>query len=62
MLDKKEQTIDLYVSKLTGKRKVFLNGEMKFTGKKAGGVLFSYAFKIGTHTTIVLQKEKGYDL
>ena len=54
MLDKNEQIIDLYVSKLTGKRKVFLNGEMKFSGKKAGGVLFSYAFKIGTHTTIVM--------
>ena len=43
-------------------RKVFLNGEMKFSGKKAGGTLFSYAFRIGMHTTIVHQKEKGYDL
>ena len=52
-LENREHTLDLYVSKLSGKRKVMLNGEIKFNGKKQGGILFSYAFKIGRTTVMV---------
>jgi hypothetical protein len=58
----REYILDLYVSKLSGKRKVLLNGDIRFNGKKAGGILFSYAFKIGRTTVMVFQKEEGYDL
>ena len=41
-----------------------LNGEIKFNGKKSGGVCFSYAFKTGRHTIAVfqIQDQGGYDL
>jgi hypothetical protein len=52
-LDSQEFTIDLFVSKISSKRKILLNGDIKFSGKKANGILFSYAFKIGPTTVMV---------
>jgi hypothetical protein len=37
--------LDLYVSKFTGKKKVVLNGHVKFSGKKKSGGIFRLGIK-----------------
>jgi hypothetical protein len=61
-LDSQSYRIDLFVSKLSKKMKVLVNGEIRMSGKKKGTLTFSYSFKIGRYTIGVLQIEKTYDL
>ena len=61
-LDSRNQKLDLYVSSLSGKRKVMLNGEIRYNGKKTGGVMFNHTFNLGNHLLSVIQFEGGYDL
>ena len=61
-MDGRAQKLDLYVSSLSGKRKVMLNGEIRFNGKKQGGTQFNHTFNLGNHLISIIQFEGGYDL
>ncbi|CAG9319904.1 unnamed protein product [Blepharisma stoltei] len=61
-LDGKENIVDLYISKFTGKRKILINGDIKIDARKLGAYA-TYPLKIGKHSIIVYEKEANvYDL
>ena len=61
-LGKTEHELNLYVSKLSGKRKIIVDGDIEFNGKRASGVLFEHLLRIEGISCRVFQKEEGYEL
>lgn len=54
--------IQIYVSELSGKRKMMLDGEVKYTGKAQTGIFFQFPFKLEGHSFCVVQTESEWDL
>jgi len=54
--------IQIYVSELSGKRKMMLDGEVKYTGKAQTGIFFQFPFKLEGHSFCVVQTEIEWDL
>ncbi|OMJ69017.1 hypothetical protein SteCoe_33369 [Stentor coeruleus] len=61
ILDSISYTIDLHSSKFSGKRSIKINGEIHFQGKKTGK-LFHQTIEIGSHSLIIIEVNKSYDL
>lgn len=61
-LDGRPFCIELYLSRLTNKVKVLVNGDIKLNSKRNSGVAFAYSFKLGKTIFMVMQKENDYDL
>jgi hypothetical protein len=61
-LDGRPLCIELYLSRLTNKVKVLLNGDIKLNSKRLSGNAFSYPFKFGRRTLVILQQLEGFDL
>ncbi|CAG9336260.1 unnamed protein product [Blepharisma stoltei] len=55
-LDGHEHTVDLYVSKISGKRKVLVDGDIKIQTKKTA-IYGSYPLRIGRHNLLVYEQE-----
>lgn len=60
-LDDKPVLVQFFRSKVTSKKKVLVNSEVRFKGKYSGGT-FQCLFHIGDHTLVVIQQGKMYDL
>jgi hypothetical protein len=60
-LDNNIFIVDLFASKLSGKKTIKINQEVRFEGKKQGKV-FHISFDIGTHSILLIELGKGYDL
>lgn len=54
-LDKKEFQIDLYMSKLSGKRTIMLNGNLYTNEKKSSAVYGNYPVKVGKRIAVVYE-------
>ena len=62
-LDNKEYEITLYISKLSGKRKILLNGDIHSTEKRSSSTFGSYPLRIGTHSLLVFEVDDNkFDL
>ncbi|CAG9331494.1 unnamed protein product [Blepharisma stoltei] len=62
-LDGKEQVIDLFVSKMSGKRKILLNGDIKIEAKRSSSSYGSYPLRIGSHSLLLYEIEDNvFDL
>jgi hypothetical protein len=61
-IETREFTLDLYVSRMSGKVKVLLDGEIKYQGKRAKNTTFSYPFRLGRHQCMIMQIGENYDL
>jgi hypothetical protein len=61
-LDGHPLCIELYLSRLTNKVKVLVNGDIKLNSKRLSGNAFSYPFKFGRRTLVILQQLEGFDL
>ena len=61
-VDSREHTIDMYVSTLTGKRKVLVDGDLVYSGKSQSGVYFHYPLKIDRVMVAIEQLEDSWDL
>ena len=62
-LDNKEYEVSLYISKLTGKRKILLNGDIHTTAKRSSTVFGSYPLRIGSHSLLVFEVDDNkFDL
>ena len=48
-LEKKKYVIDLFISRLSGKRKILVNGDLHANERKSSAYLCSYVFKAGSH-------------
>lgn len=61
-LDGKEHVIDLFVSKISGKRKILLNSDIKLEAKKSSSY-GSYPLRIGSHSLLIYEIEDNvFDL
>ena len=60
-LDSKVYTVDLFVSRFSGKKKLRIDGEVRFEGKKQGKI-FHISVDIGSHSILIIEVGKGYDL
>ncbi|CAG9336285.1 unnamed protein product [Blepharisma stoltei] len=61
-LDGKEQTIIMFISKFSGKRKILLNGDIKIETRKASSYA-TYPLRVGRHCIILYEQEDGiFDL
>lgn len=61
-VDSREHTVDMYVSTLTGKRKVLVDGDLVYSGKSQSGVYFHYPLKIDRVMVAIEQLEDSWDL
>ena len=61
-IENRNYTVEMYVSELSGKRKMMLDGEVKYSGKAMTGVFFQFPFKVGTHSLCVVQQDSEWDL
>ncbi|OMJ87180.1 hypothetical protein SteCoe_11190 [Stentor coeruleus] len=62
-LDKKEFQIDLYMSKLSGKRTIMLNGDVYANEKKSSAVYGNYPVKVGKRIAVVYEVDDNrFDL
>ena len=62
-LDLKEHEIILYLSKLSGKRKILLNGDIHSNEKKSSSTFGSYPLRIGAHSLLVFEiDDNKFDL
>lgn len=53
-LDEHEHTIDFYVSKLSGKRKLLLDGDIKLEARRTASY-GSYPLRIGRHSLLIYE-------
>ena len=60
-LDEKIHAIDLFCSRMSGKKTLKIDGEKKFEGKKQGKI-FHISFEITTHSILIIEVGKSYDL
>ncbi|OMJ95517.1 hypothetical protein SteCoe_1115 [Stentor coeruleus] len=60
-LDSITYTIDIFSSKFSGKRTLKVNGDIYFEGKKQGKI-FHQSLEIGTHSIIIIEANKSFDL
>ncbi|CAG9319931.1 unnamed protein product [Blepharisma stoltei] len=61
-LDGQEHVVDLYVSKISGKRKVLVDGDIKIQAKKSA-IYGSYPLKIGRHNLLINEQiDSVFDL
>lgn len=60
-LDGSTYTVDLFASKISGKKTIRINGNFIFEGKKQGKV-FHKSIDIGAHNIIIIEIGKSYDL
>ncbi|CAG9311502.1 unnamed protein product [Blepharisma stoltei] len=56
-LDGKEHVIDLFLSKISGKRKILLNGDIKIEAKRSSSSYGSYPLRIGSHSLLLFELE-----
>lgn len=61
LLEDKPVNVQFLRSKVSSKKKVMVNGEVRFKGKYSGST-FQCLFHIGEHTLVVIQQGKTYDL
>ena len=61
-IDDHEHSVELYVSKLTNKRKVLVDGDIRISTKATSGTLFVFPFRLGSHQFAVSQQETAWDL
>ena len=61
-VDNREHTVDMYVSSLSGKRKVLLDGDLLYSGKAQNGVYFHYPMKVDRLMVAIEQMEDTWDL
>lgn len=61
-VDSREHTIDMYVSSLSSKRKVLLDGDLVYSGKAQSGVYFHYPMKVDRVMVAIEQMEDSWDL
>lgn len=62
-LDNKEYEVILFLSKLSGKRKILLNGDIHTTAKRSSTVFGSYPLRIGSHSLLVFEVDDNkFDL
>ena len=61
-VDSREHTIDMYVSSLSSKRKVLLDGDLVYSGKAQNGVYFHYPMKVDRVMVAIEQMEDAWDL
>lgn len=61
-VDSREHTVDMYVSTLSGKRKVLLDGDLVYSGKSQSGVYFHYPMKVDRVMVAIEQMEDAWDL
>jgi len=54
--------VEMYLSKLTAKVKVLVNGDIKLDAKRNSGSMFAYSFKIDKTIFMIMQKGEDYDL
>ena len=52
-LDKQDYTLEIYLSKLSGKIRIFLNGDMRVNSRQTGAMNTRYPLKIRTRTLYV---------
>ena len=60
-LDNKVYTVDFFSSRMSGKKKLKIDGETRFEGKKQGKI-FHVSADIGNHSLLIIEVGKGYDL
>lgn len=60
-LEGKIYTVDLFSSKFSGKKKIKIDGEVRFQGKKQGKI-FHISVDIGSHSILIIEVGKSYDL
>lgn len=62
-LDNKEYEVTLFLSKLSGKRKILLNGDIHTTAKRSSTVFGSYPLRIGSHSLLIFEVDDNkFDL
>mmetsp|Transcript_32217 Transcript_32217/g.55707 ORF Transcript_32217/g.55707 Transcript_32217/m.55707 type:complete len:393 (-) Transcript_32217:1592-2770(-) len=61
-VESREYILDLYISRLSGKVKVILNGDIRYQGKKPSATTFNYPFRMGKHQFMIMQVGEIYDL
>ena len=61
LLEEKPVNVQFLRSKVSSKKKVMVNGEVRFKGRYSGST-FQCLFHIGEHTLVVIQQGKSYDL
>lgn len=61
-LDNQEHTIDLSISVLTNRRRVFFNGDLRYQGFKPIGRAFEYTFSHRRHIILVRSTGNGSDV
>ena len=61
-LDDHEHSVELYVSKLSNRRKVLVDGDIRVSTKATSGILFAFPFRLGNHQFVVSQLETAWDL
>lgn len=61
-LDDRLCCVELYLSKLSGKVKILVNGDIKLNTKRKSGCAFAYSLNIGKTVLMVLQRGDDYDL
>ena len=61
-IDEHPHCIQIYISEISGKRKMLLDGEVKYTGKAQTGIFFQFPFKLEGHSFCVVQTESEWDL
>ena len=62
-LDNKEYEITLYISKLSSKRKILLNGDIHSIEKRSSTTFGSYPLRVGSHNLLVFEVDDNkFDL
>ena len=61
LLDETPVNVQFLRSKVSSKKKVMVNGEIRFKGNYSGST-FQCLFHVGEHTLVVIQQGKLYDL
>lgn len=61
-VDGQEKVVDLFISRMTGKVRLHINGDSKLTATRRPGVTLNYPFKIGRYTFVVVEISGTYTL
>ena len=61
-IDDHEHSVELYVSKLSNKRKVLVDGDIRTSTKATSGTQFTFPFRLSNHQFVVTQQEHTWDL
>ena len=62
LINNREYSLDLFVSKLSGKLKVVVNNDIVHTGKRTKSVAFQYSSDFSGHQIHLIQQGKQFDL